>query len=392
MAYELYLRHYDRDGSVKNAVVNPLWARFTDAVNEDAPLVFALNEESEEADAAEEFDLFEVMVRNRALGLTDFERAFVGVLRHWELETDEDGLTYWRFEAPHQRHILGWRSVLWPAGTNRRSDFRNVAFETLAKELVQYNFTSDAAHDANDPNSRWRDGDLAPGMGVTIDIATDQGRGNNVTKAFAGGNVLGILQRLAPEGGGDFDLRWQGGAIGGAADTWQFEFYPGQLGEDKSSGADRVLFSRANSTLLRPRLRRRGATATVAIAAGQGPGAARETSTVQGDDYAADYDIEMFVDARNEATAGGRQEQGAEKLEGAQVVEELTFNVLQTADVFYSPVAVTGRKTYRAGDLVLASYGGEHVRKIRRLKVDWQVPDRGAAFAVDVTTEAVTGA
>ena len=47
MAYELYLRLYDRLGSLKKGYLNPLWARYTDSVNKAAPIVFALNTDSE---------------------------------------------------------------------------------------------------------------------------------------------------------------------------------------------------------------------------------------------------------------------------------------------------------------------------------------------------------
>jgi len=245
------------------------------------------------------------------------------------------------------------------------------------KTITQYNCTADASV----ANGRQREGDLLAGMGVDVTIAADQARGNVLTAAFMGGNLLDVLQRLAEQGGGDFSLQWQG------SNEWTFEFHDGQLGTDKSSGAERVLFSLKNNTMRNPRLKRQGAGATAAIAGGQGEGADRALSEVAGDDYAADYDIEIFVDARNEATDEGRIFRANERLEGKRVVEELSFGVLQTAGQFYSPVAVTGRKTYRAGDLVLATYAGlEQVRKIERVNVGWNVPQAEDAFQVGIMT------
>ncbi|OGO66581.1 MAG: hypothetical protein A2029_01515 [Chloroflexi bacterium RBG_19FT_COMBO_47_9] len=111
---------------------------------------------------------------------------------------------------------------------------------------------------------------------------------------------------------------------------------------------------------------------------------------VEGADYALDYDLETFVDARREATEEGRIFKGLEKLEPMGISAELTFDVLQTGNQFYSPVAVTGRKTYRAGNLVTAVYAGvEQVRKIERVEVEWKVPSNEDAFQVSLTTKEV---
>jgi hypothetical protein len=220
-------------------------------------------------------------------------------------------------------------------------------------------------------------------MGYDISNAADGGLGNEISAAFMSGNVLAVMQKLAERGGGDFALRWQGG------DAWEFDFYLGQLGQDKSSGAERVLFSLATDTMSKPRLQRRGARATAAVAGGQGEDDLRMIEVVSGPDYAADYDFEMFVDARNEKTALGIAFQGQQKLEETRIEEALSFGVLQTSRQFYSPAAVTGRKTYKTGDLVLVDYGGASVRKIESITVNWKAPGAGDAFVVDVETREV---
>jgi hypothetical protein len=379
--YELHLRHYDRAGVLQRTVLEPLWARYTDQVNDQLPLVFTLNADDPEVMA--ELDIFEVMIRNKILGIQDvdggFVRAYVGILRDWDIATDDDGITTMEYRCPGENHILSWRSVLYPANTNNRSSFSGVAAETLYKTLVQYNLTSDASI----ANGRQRDGDLLAGMGYDISNAADGGLGNEISAAFMSGNVLAVMQKLAERGGGDFALRWQGG------DAWEFDFYLGQLGQDKSSGAERVLFSLATDTMSKPRLQRRGARATAAVAGGQGEDDLRMIEVVSGPDYAADYDFEMFVDARNEKTAPGIAFQGQQKLEGTRIAESLSFGVLQTSRQFYSPVPVTGRKTYKAGDLVLVDYGGESMRKIESITVNWKAPGAGDAFTVDVETREV---
>jgi hypothetical protein len=380
--YELHLRLYSRAGVLKNAFLQPLWARYTDSVQGIEPLVFALNEDNPAVADIADFDIMEVMIRNKALGLADsggFVRAFVGIVRHSDMATDDDGLTFRQFICPNEKSILAWRHVLWPAGVANRSAFTSAAAETIMKTIVQYNLTASATT----ANGRHRAGNLLAGMGLDVQIATDQARGESLSLAIMGGNVLDVLRRVSDRGGGDFSLRWQGG------NEWLFEFHPNQLGLDKSSGSQRVLFSLANNTMSRPRLRRSGAAATVALAAGQGEGADRAVSVVNGPDFAANYDLEMFVDARGEDTAGGREFRGGVQLDETRQREELTFDVLQTADQFYSPIAVAGRKTYRAGDLTLAVYGGERVRKIERVAVGWNVPTREDAFLVDVETREV---
>src|SRR4030042_6667988 len=165
MSYELHLRWYDRFGVPKHGCIDPLWARHTDSISGDESLVFALHIDHPAIADAEEFDILEVRLRNTELGSEDsgdFVRALVGILRDWDLETDDDGLTYCMFYVPQERHILSWRSVLWYAGVADRSEFAGVPAETIMKTLVQYNCTMDASV----ANGRQREGDMAVGMGI----------------------------------------------------------------------------------------------------------------------------------------------------------------------------------------------------------------------------------
>ena len=380
--YEFHLRWYDRTGVLKHGFVVPLWARYTESVTGEEPLVFALHEDHAAITDAEEFDILEVRLRNTDLGIEsggDFVRAFVGILRDWDLETDEDGLTYYTFYAPNEKHILSWRSVLWYAGVANRSEFNGATAAMIMTALVQYNCTADASV----ANGRQREGDLAVGMGIDVTIDADGGDGEVLSGSMMGANLLAVLQKINDQAGGDFSFEWQGGA------DWVFDFHPGQLGEDKSTGADRVLFSLLTNTMRNPRLQRRGAQATTAIAAGQSEGTDRQISAVDGPDYAVGYDLETFVDASNEPEAAGRVFRGLARLEELRVHEELSFDVLQTSNQFYSPVAVTGRKTYRAGDLVLATYGTEQVRKVEKVIVNWKVPQKDDPFQVAIVTREV---
>jgi len=383
MAYELFLKLYDRAGDIKRAYIPPIWARYSDIVNGAGPVVFALNADSDYAANIAEFDIVEVFIRNKDLLLMDsdggFVSAYVGIVRDWDLSTDDNGLSALEFTAPGVNSILSWRAILYYANVLNRSRFDDTAAESIMKALVKYNCTSDASI----VNGRQREGDLGPGMGVDLSIAADGGAGNIISATFKGSNLLSALQKIAEQGGGDFALSWLG------SNDYQFDFYPGQLGTDKSSGAGRVLFALSNATMANPRLRRFGAGATVAIAAGQGQEDAREISSAYGPDYALDYDLEIFVDARNEKTDAGRVYRGGLKLDEQRIKEELTFSVAQTGNQFYSPIDITGRKTYKPGDLALTVYGTEEIRKITGIDVFWRYPGTEDAFLVDVTTREV---
>jgi len=383
MAYELYLRVYDRAGVLKKGFVPVIWARYTDEVNSAEPLVFAMNVETDGATDFAEFDIIEVMIRNLSLNLASaeggFVRSYLAILRDWVLSTDENGVSFIEFTAPGINHILDLRSIEWYSGTVNRSTFENVAAETILKLLVAYNCTALASIS----NGRLRNGDLLPGMGYDIQLGYDYGAGNISSISFRGGRLLASLQKVINKAGGDFGLTWLGG------DDWLFEFYPGQLGVDKSSGSDQVVFSLEKNTMRNPRLFRTGAKASVAISAGEGRGNQRETSTVFGDDYALNYDIETFVDARQEKTAAGRVYRGNLKLADKRIQERLEFEIIQTGDQFYSPIEIAGRKTFKPGDLALAVYPDDRVVKIEAVNVYWSDPSAEDAFIVDITTREV---
>lgn len=383
--WELHLRLYGRDGLLKESYIDPISARYTNSLGRDEPLVFTLDSEGyARFSPIDEFDLVEVMVRNKSLGVVSsgggFVRDFVGIVRGSQPDrvTNDDGITYLTWYAPEQKHIFRWRRVMWSSGVDGKSTFTNDPAETVVKALVADNCTGVATV----ANGRWRDGDLDAGMDVALDIEADGANGELVSLSFVGGGLLDSLAKVCELGGDYYGLNWQGGSVGGAHEfalTWG-------RGSDKSGGANRVLFSLGNNTMRNPRRQYAAASGTTAVAAGQGEGADRAVSVVDGVDYDAGNDIELFADARNTSTADGRAGQGAAKLAESQEVSALDFDVLLTGDVFYSPVDVVGRKTYTVGDLVLASYGGDEVRRIRRAMVAWEQGE-GSPLQVAVETE-----
>lgn len=393
MAYELFMKHYGRDGLTKNAYISPLSATYSKIIGGGSSS-FVLHEDTvDNLVPLSEFDILEYWIRNIELGIVSkdngFVRDYVGVVRDNQPATNEDGETFINYFAPRGEHILSWRHVLWPSGVSDRSKYDTVAAETIMKSIVEHNLTASATTVAG----RWRDGDLSAGMGYEILIDADLGRGNALSKSFTGGNALGALRSISQidkerslisgTPSGDFSLDWQGG------NQWLFVWHEWQLGDDKTSGAEQVVFSLSNQTMRTPTLRNRGAVATVTVAAGRGEGVNRLTDEVLADDYiAGTRDLESFSDVRNEQTQDARIAEGQSRLRGQRSRRELDFDVLQTSDVFYSPVPVTGRKTYKLGDLVLANYAGlGFFRKITRVQVNWTAPTNEDAFLIDIDTQ-----
>jgi hypothetical protein len=375
--WEFYLRHLRRDGTVAG-FLRPLFLSYTKR-QYGGGLAFGLNANDAHG-RFEDFDIIEVWLRNLRLGIHDGNRDFVRenmeyFFREDDYQTDDDLITAWRGVCVSKWSMLEWSKVLWPSGMANRSNFTGVAAETIGKLLVQYNATSDALT----ANGRWRDYDLAAGMGFAITIAADQGRGNSLNRGAEQSAVLGLVADLALNGGGGFTLTRSGNAP-----EWEFDFNPGQQGQDKFST---VIFSLAKRNMVRPRLTRQAAlAATAAIVAGQGDGAARVTEPVEGSDYAADFDIEMYLDARDLATAAELTSRGQERLEAQKARYMLEFEVAQTPDTFYSPVAVENRHTYDVGDIGQARHFGTRRREITAVSVDWQA-DQPAQISVESADE-----
>lgn len=287
--------------------------------------------------------------RDQANGI-DWHCDFYGLFR----EPDREGAAPGTFTAlcPGQLSILDWTIVAWYAGTANRSVFTSAAAETVMKTLVSYN----AGSNATTGNGRIRSW---AHTGWTINVEADGGGGNTVNWYCAYDRLLKSLQDLARVAGGDFDL------IKTAAATWEFRWYSGQLGSDRSST---VLFAVELGNMGSPRFRqRRLAENTVAIVTGQGQGSDRETAVRTGDNYSVTNNIEMLVDARDVAAGDtdGLNTRGDRALDEARAVDEFLFDVLQVPSTLYG-------RDYFLGDLVTvrSPYTGSDVtQKIERVTV-----------------------
>jgi hypothetical protein len=384
MAYDFYLRHLDRDATIKNAAITDfLSLSYRKVVSEPGRLVFKLNASHPAIATIEDFDMFEVYWKNPTFGI-DWHKDFEAIFRSFTYTTNDDGVSFYEASCPGQMAILGYRHNLFPAGTSNRSSFQAVSVETVAKTLVDYNLTSLATVG----NNRLRNGDLTPGMGFTIVTAADLGTGPVISKTYPGVNILdAIVKKTQPIAAGDFSLvRTPSGGIDA---RWVFDYHLGQLGDDKTTGSEKVEFSLERGNMRTPKLTiRQLDEATVALAAGRGQGDDRLFSEVQGDDYLASNDIEVFLDSRNEATLAQVDEDAAQTLKDLRSQVELDFKVIQIPSVFYSENPIAGRKTYKVGDLVSAFYAGfEMSRKIKAVTVRVNPPSNQDAVQIDVQTE-----
>lgn len=228
------------------------WLGYRRVVNDPGVLKFRLDGDNKAVDLLSHNSQVEVRRRVAEHGIA-WHVDFYGLFQWPKRQTTEHDV----FEAvcPGQLSMLGWRHVAWAAGTANRSKFTGVAAETIMKTLVQYNATSDATV----ANGRKREGAV-----TGISIEADSARGTVRDWGCAHANLLKTLQELALVGGGDFDL------IKTGAQAWEFRFYPGQRGTDRSAT---VLFSLGYGNMANPTYSYdRTQEATVAIVGGQGEG------------------------------------------------------------------------------------------------------------------------
>ena len=241
--------------------------------------------------------------------------------------------------------LLSTRVNCWP-WQDMRSSFINQRSETIAKTLVAYNCTGAALASAG----RVRDGAIT---GVTFE--GDAGRGALLDFSCLDEMLLDALQRLLGMDAFDFDMIYTAPA------GWEFRYYPGQRGTDRSAS---VVFSLEVGNMTAPELALdRRDEKTVAIVAGAGPTNGRPHVVVNGADYAADNNIESYAPGAGEDSTAGMQAVGALAMSEQRARRSLAFSMLQT------PGCVYGRD-YFLGDLVSGSYRGATATvKVDRVRI-----------------------
>lgn len=315
----------DPAGVIQAVVTDYLELSYSKQVNHPGLLTFAINGDHPAFSLLSHKSQVEVWRRNTAMSVPwycDFYGLYLGLGREF---TNKD-TAY--ISCPGQMWFLSTRRIAWYAGTLDRSKFTTDPAETVMKTLVNYN----ACAAATVVNGRIRDGAI-----TGLSIEADGANGNTVDWFCSYDNLLESLQKLADIAGGDFDLVKTG------AQAWEFRWYTGQLGTDRSAT---VKFALLLGNMALPRYERdRVEEKTVAIVGGQGEEAARTVVVRTGPDYAADNNVETFVDARDVSTAAGLNSRGDRELEGTRATEDFSFSVLQTPSCYYG-------RHYFLGDLV----------------------------------------
>jgi hypothetical protein len=342
MAAEYRVDVKSRAGALRAVVTDYLALSYTKSVNAPGLLQLTLAGDHPALAQLELDGQLEIWRRDARQGIAWY-RDFTALYRHEARPYDQQPL--FQTTCPGALSLLGRRHVLYPAGTADRSAFARQRAETILKTLVAYN----AGANATVANGRLRDGAIAG-----LSVAADAAGGSVQDWNCAYDNLLATCQDLAKVAGGDIDLV-------PVATGWEFRFHAGQLGTDRTAS---VVFALQYGNLAKPQYTYdRREEKTVAIVGGQGEGSERQIVVREGPDYAADNDIETFVDGRNDAEADALATSGDRRLAEARAVQQFSFEVLQTEACLYG-------RDYVLGDLVTARYGTiQATRKIQSVTI-----------------------
>lgn len=273
-------------------------------------------------------------------------REFAGTIRG--ITTTYGQTTVITAQAVGTNALLADRIVAYKSGVANRSQFSAQPAETIMKTLYNFNLSTSATV----ANGRMLDGRLTGAA-----AATSSGLGNTISFSCAGQNVLNVLQDIQLSAGGDFALVYTAPA------TWNFVWYTGQLGTDRSAT---VIFSVATGTIAKLTLRtNRVVDTTAAIVAGQGEGSARVIVTRPAS-LPTGLDLrETWIDARNQKTTAEYQQLGDITLrDAARRQTTVQTEVLQNAALRYG-------RDYFLGDLVTvyAYAAGNIVQKVQSVSL-----------------------
>lgn len=360
MATQYQLRVYNRAGTIQHLITDFLSLSYVKEMNAAGLLTFDLLADHR---AVADLDLdwqVEVWRRNAEQGI-DWYCDYYGFWRGEERSANSDGRAVYRALCQAQLGMLGRAIVGYKANTSSRSLFVGTPAETIAKLLVTYNLTS---------SGTTADGRVRTVTRTGITVPASGGTGTLMDLGCAWRNLLDVLRDVAAVGGGDFDL------VKTAAASWEFTWYDGQLGTDRSAS---VVFALEYGNVSAPKLTRTYLKErSVGIVGGQGTDSARVIEVRTGTNYAADYnDTEAFIDARQLSTALALRQYGDAELYDRRAFNDLTFDVLQVPQTLYG-------KHYFLGDLVTARYEDvTAVKKVERVTVA-MTPDGSERIRVEL--------
>lgn len=307
----------------------------------------------------------EIVRSDPAIGLVEYT-SFDGFLRDYTPYTDENGRNRVIITAFDYNSLPDRRRVAYYANKPNYTLFTAVKAETVLKRLVRDN--CDPAF-ATVANSR----DRTPNT-IGLTIATDLARGNTINWTCGGrSKLIDELAKIALIAGGDWRVNRTGLA------TFQFEFYPGQLGTDRTTGANAIVFSLDRGNMRKPKLvQNRSTEKTVALVGGKGEEIDRVIRVRTGANYSVTNDTETFVDGRNTDDVNALDSLGDQALAAIQARAVLEFEVLQAP--LYSL-----EKDYFLGDLVASQYASlTFTHQVYEVAFEY----RGPREAVDVVMRA----
>lgn len=281
----------------------------------------------------------EVWRQYPAIGLAPY-KSFEGLLRDFEYVTDDLGLTVLTCKAYGYLSLLSWRDVLYDAGLTNLSKF-NAPAETVFKTLVNYN----AGPFAQALALRDRDGIISG-----LSVETDQARGATISVSASRDNLLEVIKKYAGRvAGGDVDV------IKLDATSYEFRFYPGQRGSDKSLN---VVFSLERANMRKPNLTiNYSSERTVILAGGKGQETDRLTALAYGPNYSSTNDVESFYDANQISDPVSLDQQAQQVAASAALRATFVFEILQTTNTAID-------LHYTLGDIVAAVYADQSFTKI----------------------------
>ena len=290
---------------------------------------------------------------------------------------DEGQGLAWYKEAEYFHR--GWRPYLTAEGAYM-FESSGVAYNHLLKRRIivpSVNCTGSKSGVAETVIKAFVDEQAGPSStraftGLTLEA--DGAGGNSVTMTRSWRNLLEVCQEIAAVGGGDFDV------IGNGAATFEFDWYAGQRGTDRSAS---VTFAPEFGNMASADLRRtRHDEINAVLAGGDGEETTRTAvwSTTAGLIAGSTWNrCEAFVNGTQEGTGtAGLTTAGAAELWQNRPRDEFTCTVLQIPGSYYG-------QHYFLGDLVTASFGGySGTKKIQSVTITVS-----AAEAESITVELV---
>ncbi len=252
---------------------------------------------------------------------------FEALIRDVEEGMDADGRSIYTVSGPGYNELLKRRVI--EAATGSAGAAKDGPAETVIKEYVEEQCGPTA-------------GLFRAIAGLTVQA--DGGNGGLVRLSRAYRWVYDVCLEIASTGGGDFAV------VGTGAASYQFRWYDGHLGTDRS---DTVVFALEYGNMGSPKLsHKRSGEITAVLVGGQGDGVARTTTWRI--DYGRESESpinlrEMFVDQRQETDAQGLITAGDRALQDNRAPYRLSFEVLQVPSCLYG-------FHYFLGDLVTVKF------------------------------------